>query len=102
MKEWKTCPQCGKLDRLDFTQQDTYERLRDENGSACVTVECRRCNLELRDHSREISEYEDRMVLLCYKWNHLPRRGDEMSKADREKMVIEKVRYVLNVLEEGE
>lgn len=101
MENWKPCPLCGKLDRLDFTQQDTYERLRDTHGSACVTVECRRCNLELRDHTSEISEYEDRMVLLRNNWNHLPRRGDEMSREDREKMVIEKVRYVLNALEEG-
>lgn len=99
MITFKPCPLCGKTKRLAVTPEERYTKLRNEHGSACVIIECLDCNLELRDHTADMPEYSDRIIILKDKWNHLPRRGDGLDRIERRNMVIEDVRQALDKLE---
>lgn len=63
----KPCPFCGGK-RLIVTDEETFNRLYEENGGACVRLWCVTCDLDLYDHS-DGSNYSARLKKLLNKWN---------------------------------
>ena len=64
---FKPCPFCGKKD-LGVTPKDFYEELVEENGTACVSVRCKNCALDMYEHTDDVP-YEEKIDLLKEKWN---------------------------------
>lgn len=62
------CPFCGGMN-LEFTDADTYYMLLGEHGTACISVKCRKCSLELYEHSRDVRDYFKKKAKLVKKWN---------------------------------
>lgn len=73
------CPICGKDDRVEvLTSKNTYETLYKEEGSACISIRCWRCALELYDHTPfGIDQYEQKKNVLIARWNNMPRKENE-------------------------
>lgn len=69
IQKMKPCPFCGKKDELTITSKRIFTELMEENGSACISANCGRCNVEKTDHHRDFTDYNDRLVLLVSAWN---------------------------------
>lgn len=69
MKILKPCPFCGKKDRLVLPKRETYEELVSKTGSACISLACKNCNLEIYEHTHSILNFGTRLGLLIAKWN---------------------------------
>lgn len=67
LDRFEPCPFCGKSD-FDITHKDTYYKLIGKNGSACISIRCLNCDLEMYDHSRAM-KYTARVDNLVAKWN---------------------------------
>lgn len=65
----KGCPLCGKTDRLTITPKDTFDRLIAESGSACISLDCNRCNWSLTEHDYRGDDYGVKAGILVTKWN---------------------------------
>lgn len=61
------CPFCGGK-RLIVTDEEIFNQLYEENGSACVCLSCLDCSLDLYDHSNG-ANYSARLKKLLNKWN---------------------------------
>lgn len=65
--ELKPCPFCGGKPKM--MSQDFFEKLVEDNGRACISVDCPNCNLSLHDHTRDENNYFIRAFLITEKWN---------------------------------
>ncbi|HPY64801.1 MAG TPA: Lar family restriction alleviation protein [Bacillota bacterium] len=63
------CPLCGSRDHLLVTPEYSYASALVEHGSACIYVECGRCNLHLFNHDDNIIKYSDKVRALAQVWN---------------------------------
>ena len=67
--EIKPCPFCGGTPTL--MAQKTFEHLKEigDDGKACITIECKKCNLSFYDHTHDEQDYVIRKFLVTEKWN---------------------------------
>jgi hypothetical protein len=63
------CPLCGSRDHLLVTPEYSYASALVEHGSACISVECGRCNLHLFNHDDNIIKHSDKVRALAQVWN---------------------------------
>lgn len=70
---FKPCPFCGKSD-FSITSKEIYHEMVGENGSACIGIRCKKCTLDMYDHSKD-AKYDTRVDKLVEKWN--TRMNDE-------------------------
>ena len=65
----KPCPFCGENPVI--MDRGTFENLKgmDADGKACITIECRKCNLQFYDHTHDEQDYFIRKFLVSQKWN---------------------------------
>ena len=80
---FKACPFCGRADELDVMTEDCFYRLQGEYDTACISVKCERCDVDLIDHSSSIKNYEKRLDILRRKWNKraaVPQEKEEGEK----------------------
>ena len=63
------CPLCGSRDHLLVTPEYSYASVLVEHGSACISVECGRCNLHLFNHDDNVIKYGDKVRALAQVWN---------------------------------
>lgn len=75
----KPCPFCGKTDCLDWTDENTYYYLCGKHGSAAIQLSCKRCDVNVWNHSVRNCNYEKRLESLFQKWN---RRFEERVSDD--------------------
>lgn len=61
------CPFCGK-NNLDVTPKEMFNELMEENGRACISVNCLNCKLDMYEHTDGVT-YEEKLDLLKEKWN---------------------------------
>ncbi len=71
LNAFNPCPLCGKKDRLDLTSQEIYAECLSESGSACVGIDCRRCDLSIYTYGTNPIKYDDRVQILKSRWNRL-------------------------------
>ena len=65
--ELKPCPFCGGQPKL--MNKKLFEELDSENGRACITIECEKCELDFHDHTSDEHNYYVRAFLVTEKWN---------------------------------
>ena len=65
------CPLCGSRDRMSVTSEHNYACVLIEHGSACVSVQCVRCGLQLYNHDDSIIKYDDKVQALAQVWDRL-------------------------------
>lgn len=63
----KPCPFCGNYPSM--MSRSFFESLDEENGSACISISCKHCNLDFRDHTHDEHNYFIRAFLVAEKWN---------------------------------
>ena len=63
----KPCPFCGEEPVM--MSKDFFEELVNENGKACISIECHNCNVELHDHTHDENDYYVRAFIVSEKWN---------------------------------
>ena len=75
----KPCPICGKSDNvLIHTDKFFNECLeKSENHTACLTMQCYNCNLELYEHFGS-TDYDEMRSRLISKWNTRKRAKKEV------------------------
>lgn len=75
INEFKSCPICGKSDRLTLTQKGFYYRLMHEYKSATINVRCWDCDIAVAvySHNTETNNYEILVGKLKEKWNGIKR-----------------------------
>lgn len=64
------CPFCGCVEFLRVTPRRNYEDLYDKYGYACISIECKNCNIEMYEHSVKEKNYHMKVNALINKWNH--------------------------------
>lgn len=64
----KPCPFCGGEAEI-ATSQSAYYEMVGKHGHACISLECRKCNLDMYEHSFHIKNYEAKVQALAKKWN---------------------------------
>lgn len=75
----KPCPICGLKDALFITTKESYEELFKKNNGACLSMDCKRCNLRMAvyDHLEDDPSYEYMKGALIGKWNTRKEATDE-------------------------
>lgn len=63
------CPLCGSRDRMSVTSEYNYARVLIEHGSACVSVQCVKCGLQLSNYDNSIIKYSEKVRALAQVWN---------------------------------
>ena len=63
------CPLCGSRDRMSVTSELNYARVLIEHGSACISVQCMKCGLQLYNHDDSIIKYSEKVRALAQVWN---------------------------------
>ena len=77
MQKWilkkikKPCPFCGRMDRLEITQADSFRRMEKKapDGMACISMTCKNCYVDMYEHTHDIHDYKQRVQMLMDKWN---------------------------------
>ena len=64
----KGCPFCGNKD-LEITDEETYNKLCEENGSALIGVECHECATENKVYDIPQNNYWIGVGMIIAKWN---------------------------------
>ena len=75
----KGCPFCGNQNLL-ISEKDSYEKLCEENGSSCMSIECLVCDTRKAIHNIPDNNYWIGVGLIVSKWN--VRWNDESSNRD--------------------
>lgn len=78
------CPFCGRVDEVVVMEKSFFYELQGEYDTACISVKCERCNVELHDHSRSIKNYEKRVDILRRKWNKRATVSQEKKEGDKQ------------------
>lgn len=65
--ELKPCPFCGGQPILQSKEQ--FEKLQNENGVACLAIQCDHCFLDFYEHTHNEHDYYVRAFLIGEKWN---------------------------------
>ena len=85
---FKVCPICGKEDRLTATDETSFYKLEALNDTACINVQCNRCNVMVYDFTLEEKRYEKRLEMVRVKWNQLahaePETADNPGQTEEE------------------
>ena len=68
LKDFKDCPFCGGHD-FRITSEESYNRMLDENGSACIGFDCRTCDAGMDEFTDSIRNYRSKVKALQEKWN---------------------------------
>ena len=63
------CPFCGRTDKVVVMDKRFFYGLQGEYDTACITVKCERCMVELHDHTWSEKNYERRVDILRREWN---------------------------------
>lgn len=66
----KPCPFCGNAEKLFVSSRINFEELYKDNGDACITLRCYRCNCELAEHEYHGPDYGFKLGVLLTKWNN--------------------------------
>lgn len=77
--EIAACPFCGMTDKLTITSRKSFDEMLIEKGSAIISINCKRCNLDLYEHSYSGKNFALRAMILLDKWN---RRNEDDTKED--------------------
>jgi hypothetical protein len=64
----KECPFCGN-ENLLVTEKDSYETLCEENGSSCMSIECRVCDTRKALYTIPENNYWIGIGMIISKWN---------------------------------
>ena len=67
--EVKGCPICNRKDKLEITAKQTYDELVAEHGSSLVSIECKRCGIEMRQYYIDNNNYYFGLGKLMQRWN---------------------------------
>ena len=65
--ELKPCPFCSGQPKL--MDKQFFEELDSDHGRACITIECKNCDIEMYDHTSDEHDYYVRAFLVADKWN---------------------------------
>lgn len=68
------CPFCGGL-HFRLTPMKTFHKLQEQNGDACIGIECVDCYANMYEHTHKEKSYYKRVRILARKWN--TRKGVE-------------------------
>ena len=71
------CPFCGSREGLHLTEGDIFYEIQSERGQSCISIQCRKCYLDMYDHTYEERKWEHRVKLLAKKWNNRPFQESE-------------------------
>ena len=63
------CPFCGRTDKVDVMDEHLFYELQGKYGTAAVMTECKRCNVNMYEHTSSVKNYEKRLELMRRKWN---------------------------------
>lgn len=77
VKDIKPCPFCGSKENLHITSEDTFKELFERYDRATLSIECRKCGLDLYEHKYSGDEYEIKRDILIKKWNRRAKNGIE-------------------------
>lgn len=64
----KPCPLCGGTN-IYIMPREFYYELRGRYGEAMLFVQCKDCDLELKEFTFDVKGYDARRLLLLRKWN---------------------------------
>ena len=78
------CPLCGSRDRMSVTSEYSYARVLIEHGSACISVQCTKCGLQLSNHDDSIIKYDDKVQALAQVWSRLTVRPESENEDEKE------------------
>ena len=78
------CPLCGSRDRMSVTSEYNYARVLIEHGSACVSVQCVKCGLQLSNYDNSIIKYKDKVQALVQVWDRLTVRPESENEDEKE------------------
>ena len=78
------CPLCGSRDRMSVTSELNYARALIEHGSACISVQCMKCDLQLYNHDDSIIKYDDKVQALAQVWSRLTVRPESENEDEKE------------------
>ncbi len=78
------CPLCGSRDHLLVTPEYSYASALVEHGSACISVQCVRCGLQLYNHDDSIIKYKDKVQALVQVWDRLTVRPESENEDEKE------------------
>ena len=67
--ELKPCPFCGSTDYLRITPKLMFYENYEKNGGATISIECKKCDMELYEHDYKGMNYIMKADLLLHKWN---------------------------------
>lgn len=70
-KDWpklRECPFCGNT-KFEITPESHFYELQGIYGDAAIEIRCRKCTMELWEHTRTETDYSKRLDLLVEKWN---------------------------------
>lgn len=63
------CPFCGRTDKVVVLDEHLFYKLQGKYGTAAVSVECKRCSVDVYEHTSAEKNYEKRLELMRQKWN---------------------------------
>lgn len=66
----KPCPFCGETEHLIITDPERYGNLVEEHGSSVIVLECKKCDMEMRQHGIPGNNYMMGTGMLIERWNH--------------------------------
>ena len=78
------CPLCGSRDRMSVTSEYNYARVLIEHGSACISVQCVKCGLQLSNYDNSIIKYKDKVQALVQVWDRLTVRPESENEDEKE------------------
>ena len=78
------CPLCGSRDRMSVTSEYNYARVLIEHGSACISVQCVKCGLQLSNYDDSIIKYKDKVQALVQVWDRLTVRPESENEDEKE------------------
>lgn len=65
----KPCPICGKHDKLRVMSKKFFEECEHKYETTLIDIECRRCDLVMKDYTLDEHDYDKRRAELANKWN---------------------------------
>ena len=66
-EEVLACPFCGNT-ALEITSKESYTKLTQENGKACIILTCHNCDTA-KTCFEDVESYEEKVNILVSNWN---------------------------------